>query len=275
MTDEKFVSFLSDSFLHLPRKSIPAFRPDLVWLKIKPRLREAVPPKSSWLSDFVFLRLKLSRGLATLAIIVLLVSLVRGSAQALPGQTLYPVKKAAEQVEKVLAVNDEAKVKVGIKHAKRRLTEVQILIATNKEPQIVARTVEALTKTTISTAAVSAEKPELATQVVELANHEEQILGSVSQEASGEIKEALEKAIIIAKESANSLQVSGQPEEEVQGASETNVTEEATTTETTTAGKPKPKDSLLQSDIQIHDVIQGEGGETDNPPESEILPEPN
>ncbi len=278
MIMDELEQFAKNKFATLPRKALPAFRKDLIWLKIEPELREHKRPQKSWVSDFVFLRLKLSRVLATLVIMVLLIGLVRGSAQAIPGETLYPVKKATETVEKILAVSQENKVKVGIKHAKRRLTEVQILIATNQGPEIVAATVEELTKTTSDTAAVSAEKPELATQVVELANQQEQILETVSQDTEGQIKEALEKAITMAKESASTLNVSLEGNGEVEGTSAT-TTLEATTTPTTTTStqpKPKPKDGVLESEIQIHGVTEAETTpETTNPPdEPVILPEP-
>ncbi len=43
---------------------------------------------------------------------------------ALPGETLYPVKRLTEQVEFTLAVSEQAKVEVQAKHAEERLEEI-------------------------------------------------------------------------------------------------------------------------------------------------------
>ncbi len=263
--DEKFISQL---FAELPRKMFAstASNREQIWQRVQNHIRAAKQQTrrerslTPW--QYLILPRTLLRIGATVIVVVLALTLVGGVAYATPGQTLYPVKIAAEQVELVLATNDEAKVNVGIKHAKRRLAEVQTLVQENKDSKIVAQTLDALKSTTdeLVQVAVTAEaQPELANRASELAAEQEQILSTVSNTApDGELKDAVQNAITAAKDSITKLS-----SEDVKGVSATTadpVITPSTTSKTiaspaSASVKPSKKDATLDGFIQIDEVI--------------------
>ncbi len=211
--------------------------------------------------------------MAAVIIVLAAVSVVHSAAKANPGETLYSVKIATEQVEKVLATNDEAKVKVGVKHARRRLAEIQVLVEGKKESAIVTQTLEALKNTTQEIVAASESKPELASQAVDLATEEEKVLSSVENHPDQEVKDALQSAITVSKESINKL--SGKEshgKNTVDGAQTTATSTDGTVARPATHGIKK-QDGQIESTIQLNGVTSGDGA-TSKPEEPEILPEP-
>lgn len=260
------------------RKTIPPGNKERVWFAIQNHLREK--RQVEFLPVFRFRRIALA-GLIAVVVLGLMGVASKASEGSLPGDRLYSVKKAAETVEKVLATNNEAKVKVAIKHAKRRLEEVQILVAENKGPQIVTQTLEDLKSTTEQVIVIAAaSKPQLLDHAVKLVNEETEVLTAVSDQSSGEVKQVVENVIAASNESISKATGTA-GNEEVQGtATTTQGTDDpaATSTasgDTSTAAKPKPKDGTVESDIQIHGVTKIEPeNKPAKPTEPEILPEP-
>lgn len=254
---------ISDLFQGLPRKSWPRGDKKRVWFKIENYIAATREPEAGLL-HFLFLRKTWSKAVAIIVMVLIAVSIVGGAARATPGETLYGVKKAAEKMEKVLASTQEAKVKVTIKHAKRRLEEVQILVAQDHKNGIVSETLNALTNTTQDAVAASESRPELKDQILELTTHEEKVLVEVQTQVEGAVREAVDKALTLTKESLNKL-IS---EDQVRGATtlddaQSSAREKATSTIPETISKPqsKPKETstegLIQSEIQIDQIIKG------------------
>lgn len=259
------------------RKAIPAGNKEAVWFRIQNHLRQK--RQLSFLPVFRFRKFA-TAALAAVVIIGLTGAATKASEGSLPGDRLYSVKKAAETVEKVLATNDEAKVRVGIKHAKRRLEEVQILVAENKEPQIVTQTLEDLKSTTEQVIIIASQsKPQLLDHAVKLVNEETEVLTTVSDQSSDEVKQVVENVIAASNESISKASGTG-GNEEVQGTATTQGTDDSATTSTASGvtspvTKPKPKDGTVESDIQIHGVTEIEPeNKPAEPTEPEILPEP-
>lgn len=299
MRIEEFEILIRNTFKSLPKKQVFSGRKQEVWMKIQNHLRETrlLQEKSEQtrgaLWNFLFLRKGLGKILATLVIVLVAVTFVRGVADAAPGEALYPVKKAAEKVEQVLATNPEAKVKIQIKHAKRRLEEVKVLVEEQKGKKIVAETLQALKDTTQEMVAASESQPELKSQVVELANHEEAVLESVHEIAANDIKDVVQEAISQSRESISKL-TPVQEEETVKGATATAGPEQTTSAQqvptealgttlpSKTASIAKPKretgNAVFESKIQVHEILEPEENsvisETSPPEEVEIIVEP-
>lgn len=271
---EKFIASVAQTF----RAKVPPGNREAVWLKISAHLREARLMKpteqQSWTRWPFFLRSAWGKAGAVILTVLVAISLVGGVAKATPGQTLYPVKRAAERVEKVLTPGEEAKVKVTIKHAKRRLSEVQTLVAENGQQTMVQQTLTDLTNTTQDAIAASESKPQLKNQIVDIVTHEEKILADVQDQTEGEIKAAVGKALLLTQKSLNKLTTE---DNNVEGAStaalenETQSAAQATSTaglvKSKTSGKTSSKDGKIESRLQIDEVITI--GENNNP-----IPEP-
>lgn len=264
MTEQESEKFISQLFAALPRQVLFLSSKEQVWQRVANEIRKTTrAPEAEKISVWRFLLLPrtLMRVGATVIVIVLTLTMVGSVARAQPGETLYSVKIAAEQVELVLATGDEAKVNVGIKHAKRRLEEVKTLVAGNGDTEIVEQTLEALTATTdelVGVAAVSESNPELAGQAAELAVEQEQVLSGVETAAADEVKGAVQNAIAAAKESISKL--AGNEVQGVAASAEENASTPTTTVNTLAPAPPvvvkKPKkDAPLNAGIQIDEVI--------------------
>ncbi len=273
------MGFIAEFFAALPRKRLVFPAKERVWFKIQNHLRAtrlliaAAQKRSALVPELRFHRLA-----TALLAVVIAISLVGGASIAsegsLPGDTLYPVKKAAEKVEKILATNEEAKIKVGVKHARRRLEEVRVLVAENKENKIVTESLEALktaTEQVIQTASES--KPELKFHAADLVAEETQILDTVKDKVAEEVKEVVEKVISVSQESIGKLQ---DTQEQVEGVATEKSEEEASSTPATAPSrKPKIPDGVLESNMQIHGILKAQKGQPINSPEPEVLAEPS
>ena len=290
-------NYITAFFNNLPRKKVVLGQKEKVWLTIQNRIRSTrlarqnQPNRSGlgFLLNWSFLKKIRLQSLTVVLIVLVAVSIAGGAARATPGETLYPVKRAAEHVEKALATNEEAKAKIEIRHAKRRLAEVKTLVAENRNTEYVAQTLQDLTENTQKAAAVTQQNPELASVVVDLANHEEAVLVDVHEGASVEIQEAIQKALVATKETVDKLS----PDESVEGLTsiDGNSTDPSTafdsptasTTTTTTLPdiaakkptvKPKANDGCVGSDIQIDIITRIAEPEHEEEPEPTILPDP-
>ncbi len=263
---------------HFPRKALPPADKVRVWLKIQNHLRqERIQERQPGPAFPIFSFKKLA--VATLLVLVI-ASIFGGVTKAaegsLPGETLYTVKKAVEKVEVVLATSDEAKVKVLSKQAKRRLSEVATLVQEKKDAEVVTSTLEDLKLTTeqVIVAAI-ASTPELLPQAEELVAEATKVLSLVKDQAEEKVKQAVAEVIATSQESIN--KVKSESQEKVEGSMVEEETTPSTTAEETTGPKvqkPKIKDGLLESPLQIHDVIKLEG-QSAEPEEPQILPQPS
>lgn len=271
MINEQDEKFIAELFARLPRKSVFSARKEQVWLRIQNELRDArIAVENAGAKGSIFLRRPFSR-LAVGSLIVILAVGIGGAAYAsqssLPGETLYTVKLATEKVQVALATNDAKKVEVLSNHAKNRLEEVAKLVENNETSEIVNQTLTALKTTTDTVVAVSSQKPELADQVADLAAAEEQALSDVVPQAEGEVKQAVEEALTVSRESFSKLKNTEENvEPEVKGV-ETTTSTSATVGVKKPSAKPQtatitPPEGLIQSPIQINDVIDAISGDS-------------
>ena len=282
MNEQETEKFIKDTFSQLPRKPITSGSKEAVWLRVQNSIRKDRITHSPHLK-FIF-KLRLNRLTITALSIILAVFLVSTATTAaeasLPGETLYPVKKATEYVEKVLATSDEKKAKVIKKHAQNRLQEFQTLIADKQvSEEVVTKSLEDLKSTTeelqVATSAVSEQNPELVTEAIELAEEGEAIMTAVEDELEGEAKIALKEAITASRESIAALK-------EEQGEVEGVATEEKTAEEEEAAvvvpvpvplvEEEEPK-KIIEAPVQTHGVIKGNPEEKEEIKEPKILPD--
>lgn len=285
LTDQSIEQILQS----LPRRASPLGNRQKVWFAVQSEIRRtriAEPSQSPRQSLFGILSLfRFNKfavaGLMAIVVLGLVGGATKASKDSLPGETLYSVKKAAEIVEKALASSPEAKVKVGIKHAKRRLQEVQILVAEKETSEVVTETLGALKSETEQVMATAAEaKPELLQNVAALVDEEHEVLESVKEQADEKVKEAFSEAITASRETANKLSGSG-GDDKVKGTTAAADPKEDEPTASTTSpivkkSKPKlPKDGIVESPMIIHGVSKAEEPQTASTPENpKILSEP-
>lgn len=283
--DQDLEKLFANLALTFKRRTLENGRQELVWQKISAFIQNQktrrqinrLPEKIGILQLLHFNKY----ALATLLVTVML-GLAGGATKvsegSLPGETLYPLKKAAEKVEKVLATNQEAKVKVSIKHAKRRLLEVKTLVAEKKSNEIVAKTLEELKTTTEQVVvAASAAKPEALDSAKNFVAEETEVLTTIKAQIEGAVQEILESTLISSFESISKLKGSATKDEKVEGiATEEASPEPASVDAVLRPSQPKikSKDGKLESEIQIHGAqsLKKENEESLNEPE--ILPEP-
>lgn len=140
--------------------------------------------------------------LASLSISAAVVAL-----ESVPGQTMYPVKKAVENVQLTLA-SDTEKAQLEIKFANNRLEELEKVLEQNKQGKIsseavkkvVENTVNDIAKATNKISGTSASNPDqpnanILAKVVDLSNKQAAILETAKIETEGEVKIELEKAL--------------------------------------------------------------------------------
>src|SRR3989344_3988498 len=135
-TDKLITKF----FASLPRKSFLHGDRVAIWMRVQNQIREKRVQAEEKSRGWVFFpSLKFSRAAAAALIVILALTIVGGAARAskgsLPGQTLYPVKRAVEKVEVAFTTSDEGKVKILSNHAKRRLAEVVTLVQENQSTE--------------------------------------------------------------------------------------------------------------------------------------------
>lgn len=284
---EDLEKFIGEKIAALPRKAIPEGQKETVWLKVQNHIRQTrlamLQSREAAQQQIQGHRLwpvfRFGKMVIFTLVVILAIAVLGGATKAsegsLPGDTLYTVKKAAESVEKALATSDEAKVKVGIKHAKRRLEEVQILVAEKKENKIVTDTLQDLQSTTEQVInAASAAQPELKDNAVNFVTEETKILDSVKDQVEGDVKQAVQDTIAVNQESVNKLKDAGTGQE-VKGTATDDTKTPGTPATSPQLRKPKAKDGVLESGTQIHGVTKiTEPDSNSETTEPEILPEP-
>jgi len=273
---EKSEQFIKDTLRGFPRKGVDLSGKKAVWLRVQNSIRDsrqvgaqdsALEPKRL---SFIFRYTKLTATALSIALLAVLVTATATAAKtSLPGETLYPVKKAVEKVEKTLATTDEKKIQVIKKHTQNRLTEVQTLVATKQAPEeVVAQTLEDLQTSAkeLEEAATAASdtNPELVDEAIELADERELALIEVGKNLEeGQTKTALNETLSASRESVAALKAA---KGEVEGAAvtgedaaENGESEKSTIIPKTKIAEPKEEapSEIIESPIQIHDVIKG------------------
>lgn len=281
MNDQEFEQYINRIAAGLPRRSVAPADKQAVWSRLRDYLRQTrreteflhVANPGFWAAW------RFSRAVATTLAVVLSLGAVGGVARAakgsLPGDSLYPVKKAVEQVEVAIASvqGQEKKVQTLKSHAQTRLGEVATLVSENKvEEAVVQKSLQDLETATKQVVAASEDKPELTTHAVELAKQEREVLTAVATQVEGEVKDRVQKVLTASQESLDKLQTAVGGEDEVKGAG----TSTATSTSSEAGNKViKPKDIRVESQIQIDDIIQKPGSEHEQSVSApEILEEP-
>lgn len=86
-------------------------------------------------------RQRLVSAAASLLVLVAAGGTVAGSAMALPGETLYPVKESLERAELTIAFSDTANARAHLRHSRVRLDELEQAVDSNPEvvPEIAER----------------------------------------------------------------------------------------------------------------------------------------
>ncbi|TSA46519.1 hypothetical protein D4R52_00385 [bacterium] len=267
--------FISDQFQSLPLKAAVQGAKEAVWLKVQNHIRSASVRKTepfAMRSPFwsFFSLVKVVTTVVILSVIVTLGSITRASRGSIPGQALYPVKKAVEKVEVALAPNDATKVQVLSNQAKARLEEVKILVQEKQSTQIVAQTINDLKAATQEVVNATGSNPELAVHAVRLSSEEEQVLTSVQANLIGEAKQAAEEAIAVSRDTITKLGTN-------QGVKGADTLSNASSTLDTISGSKqgqKTKDGTVESHLQIHGVTSTDPEKKPGSGDPVILPEP-
>ena len=273
MNEQELEKLIAAKFETLPKKMVLLADREAAWQKVQNHIRvtKRVPAGTETGGEFMFWPRAIFRVATTVLVVIVALFVARGAVNAEPGETLYQVKLAAESVEKALATNNEAKAKVTIKHAKRRLAEVKTLVQQNKDPKVVQQTLDALKTTTeevVEVVSISEIKPELTREAQDLATEQQQELSKVESTAGPEVKDAVASAITATKDSLDSLNklASQTPAatapSDVKG--ETTVADEDSDSKTVSKQpvrlkvkkNPALKDAPVDAGIQIGDVVQ-------------------
>ena len=264
-------------FASLPRKPFSIGDKVAVWARVQNHIREKRVTAEEKSRGWVFTPSLQFGRMAVVALVVLLaLTIVGGAASAskgsLPGQTLYPVKRAVEKVEVALATSDEGKVKILSNHAKRRLQEVTTLVSENQSTEVVAETLEDLKLATrqVITAA-SGSNPQLLNDARALVEEQEKVLTSFEDKVDQKLKEAVAETIVVTRESLEAASSGGQKGGSVDGVSSTQ--NSSSTIPSTATRKAKPGDGIIESPIQLHDVSSTPVINPE-PEDPVILPEP-
>lgn len=282
MIDNHEEQFIRELAARIPLRGVPHGDKEKVWQMVasqirRPEIEKATGHATLW-PLFRFSKI----ALAVLALIIA-VGIAGGAKRAtegsLPGDALYPVKKVAETVEKALAASDEQKVKIGIKHAKRRLEEVKILVAEKKDAEVVADTLDALkTATEQVLAAAAAAEPEILNSAVNLVAEQENDLKDVEEKGNEKVKQAVQDVLATTHDSVTRLKENG---DKVQGEAVAKPEEAVAPSAAAKPGgknfvkrPPRGKDGVIESPIQLHGVTPLREQTPATPEEPKILREP-
>jgi hypothetical protein len=124
---------------------------------------------------------------ASLLLLITAAGAVAGSATALPGETLYPVKEGLERAELTMAVSDDAHARAHVRHSRARLEELREAAESNPEvvPELAERFFESLDR------AVAVGGPSVAGQVAALRSIGAAELNTIMADLDSSIAESL------------------------------------------------------------------------------------
>lgn len=272
MNEQEFQDYISKIAATLPRRVLSPPDKQAVWMRVQNFIwQERLQADGFKKSHAGFWAAwRFSRAVAAALVVVLSLSVAGGVANAskgsLPGESLYPVKKAVEKMEIAIASaqGQEQKVQTLKLHAQTRLLEVTALVDENKSAPVVQESLKDLQTATEKVIVAAENNPELAYHAVEITREEEQVLAEVETRVEGEVKETVQKALTASRESLGKLESAETPAEEVKGAaSETPTSTVATEKKPATTLPAKPKDGVIGSPIII-DGVTRTPGETGN-----------
>jgi hypothetical protein len=103
---------------------------DRIFQRLAEPVAVAAEPAVSWWSRFRHSMILKSYVLVPLVILLFIVTTTAASAQSLPGDVLYPVKRQVESARILLAPTPEAKLELELNFAEKRLEELEKLQAT-------------------------------------------------------------------------------------------------------------------------------------------------
>jgi hypothetical protein len=127
--------------LHLAKRisDLPKPEPDPEAVEVAVKRATALSPEQKSVKRFSFRDIFLLRPVMVRAFAIILVVLLLGlatvslSANSLPGDMLYPVKKAAERVQLFLTIDDEGKARLHAIFAEERTDEFESLLEPDVE----------------------------------------------------------------------------------------------------------------------------------------------
>ena len=141
-------------------------------------------------------KVRLASGAAVLALLFGGgVGLVSASSGALPGDTLYPVKRAAEEARLFFALSDDARESLRLDMTHERVRELERLHSGGREAP--ASLYDAIADGTarLTNKVADTNDPELAQKLLELTERQQQVLQDVAARAPEPAKGALQHAL--------------------------------------------------------------------------------
>lgn len=167
---------------------------------IKRRLYLDVPQQSISIFRFFYF-IRRAYPVALVLFLTTITGTVSAAMQSLPGDRLFPIKKAFQSAEIKLAQTPERKATLELNLAEQRLEEVQTVIARSDDTEVQVQALKELSKQTgvalekiksIAASDVVANNPELVSKAVEITEKQKKLLAVANPEA---VEVASEKAI--------------------------------------------------------------------------------
>ncbi len=146
----------------------------------------------------------LMRVTAVILIVILVGSgAVAASARSLPDSPLYPLKIAMERVQLVFAFDDYSKAQLHLKFAENRLNEIMLLVAGDKGEGLntaLSEMNDEVEKVQVMVETIPDDrKREILYQILELTEHQQQVLQTVWTKVPDPAKGAIQRAIEVSR----------------------------------------------------------------------------
>ncbi len=184
----------------MPKASIPSADLERVKNQVLDRISIPVESEAGWFATLFPRFVKI--GIASIGSLLIVISLGLGTAvaalESVPGQTIYPLKKAVENVQLKLA-SDGERTTLQLRFAYKRIEELERILEQQEQGKIseeevqkvISDTVRDLKETTTEIASTAANEPKVVNKLTDLSNK----IKSASSQTEGEAKAELEKAI--------------------------------------------------------------------------------
>lgn len=198
------------SFAAELRETLPAPGPEAAFAqnsearllnRLRTRIRDQKVARSKQVERRGWLR-RLAPALAGVLLAAILtlgmVGVARASAESLPGDPLYPVKRGVEQARLALTFDEQEQAELVRKHARERLTEIESLARMGRHGDIAAASesyVQAIDEYIRATSGDGEADPLVNEELREDLSHNVQVLQSVMEQVPPQAQEALQMAI--------------------------------------------------------------------------------
>jgi hypothetical protein len=142
------------------------------------------------------------RGWAVTAVVVLALLImgsgtVGASTNSLPGDLLYPVKRAAENVQAFFTFGNEARANLYVKFAERRVAELRVLAAEQDEVAAAVARMGDQTRKAIQLASENGSfSPEVVERILRLTSSESSVLRGMVETAPARVRLLLREALV-------------------------------------------------------------------------------